>query len=334
MTAVNVGIIGLGSWGECHAEAYRSLPQVRIAAVCDTREERLAEIGGRFGIEPDSRYTRYEEMLQRSDLDLVSVATFEKDHLAPTLMALATGNHVLVEKPVSTRLNEAKEMYDAAVRQGKYLMPGHLLRFDPRYMDIYRSIRRGGIGKPVSMYFKRSRQRSLFETYCRTHTVYELTVHDLDLALWYADSPVKSVQAYGRHVSGSAAPEVLWANLEFENGVLAVLHSNWMTPDEAGIAIHDSVEVIGDAGIAHFETANGGLQVWNRSGRLNPDFHIHHLADGILFGALRAQLQYVCSCILDGTAPVITSFPDAVRVIEAADAIVRSCETGKRIELG
>lgn len=334
MTTVNVGIIGLGGWGECHVEAYNSLPNVRIAAVCDTRAERLAEIGDRFGIETRSRYTHYEEMLERSDLDLVSVVTFEKDHLTPTLAALAGGKHVLVEKPITTRLKEAKEMYDAAVRHDRHLLPGHLLRFDPRYMDIHRSIRSGSLGKPVSMYFKRSRQRSLFDTYCRTHTVYELTVHDIDLAIWFADSPVKSVQSYGRHVSGSTAPEVLWVNLEFENGILAVLHSNWMTPDKAGIAINDVVEVIGDTGIAHFETASGGLQVWNNSGRFNPDFHIHHTADGFVYGALREQLQYICNCIVQGTEPRLISFTDAIRVIEAADAIVLSCETGQRIELG
>ncbi|MFX9574559.1 Gfo/Idh/MocA family oxidoreductase, partial [Acinetobacter baumannii] len=92
MNKLRVGVIGLGSWGMCHLEAFRCLPQVEIVAVCDNRPERQELAEQRF---PQAAvYASYEELLSRDDLDLVSVVTYEKEHLAPTLAALASGKHV------------------------------------------------------------------------------------------------------------------------------------------------------------------------------------------------------------------------------------------------
>src|SRR5690606_5402757 len=125
----------------------------------------------------------------------------ENEHFGPVIGALTSGKHVLVEKPVSTKLEEAAEMAKVAAEHGKFIFPGHLLRFEPRYADIYNAIRSGRIGEPQSMYLKRGRTKGMFRTYKRTHTVFELTVHDLDVAIWYAGSRVKSVKAYGKAVN-------------------------------------------------------------------------------------------------------------------------------------
>jgi UDP-N-acetylglucosamine 3-dehydrogenase len=332
MNKLRVGVIGLGSWGMCHLEAFRCLPQVEIVAVCDNRPERRELAEQRF---PQAAiYASYEELLSRDDLDLVSVVTYEKEHLAPTLAALASGKHVIVEKPVSTLPEEARRMFDAARVAGRLVLPGHLLRFDPRYAEIKRRITDGGVGKPVSMFFKRSREHSLFETYKRTHTVYELSVHDLDLAIWYAGSRVVSVRAQGCYIEGVEAPEVLWSTLVFENGAIAVLHSNWMTPDAAGIAIVDQVEVIGTEGVAHFETSGSGLQVWNDGGRRTTEFAIHHEFNGKVYGALRDQLGYIADGLLAGGQGLdYLSFDDAIHGSEVAAAIVEACATGREVSV-
>lgn len=331
MKTVKVGIIGLGSWGECHLEAFRSLPQAEVAAICDTRQDRLDELGDKYGVL--HRYTQYEELLARPDIDLVSIVTYEKHHLEPALFALRSGKHVFVEKPVSTSLLEAEEMARTAAEYNRHIIPGHLLRFDPKYAAIHQSIQTGEIGNPISMHLKRSRQKSLYATYRRTHTVYELMVHDLDLAIWYAGSRVKTVRAYGRGESPAEAPEVLWACLEFANGCLAMLHSNWMTPDEAGIAIADSAEVIGDKGTAHFETSLSGLQIWNAAGRQSPDTAIHAKLLNQTVGSLREQFMYICHCLAAGESPDYVSFEDAIHGVAVADAIVKSCRTGQEVQL-
>ena len=330
---LKVGIIGLGSWGESHLQAYRTLPNVEVAAVSDIRTERLDEIAGKYGIA--KAYPDYEQLLQE-DLDLVSIVTFEREHLQPVLAALSAGKHVVVEKPVTTDPEEAGQMLEAARKSGRHLLPGHLLRFDTRYAEIYESLKPGGrVGRPVSLYSKRSRAKGPFATYQRTHTVYELTVHDIDLAIWYASSRVAGVRAYGRFAMKGQVPDILWACLEFENGMIAVLESNWMTPDRAGIGLNDAIEVIGERGIAPFETSHSGVQYMSdRDGRYTPDLDVHYTIEGFKAGGcLQEELAYVCRTIADGGTPDRLSFADAVHGIEVAAAIERSAAEGREIKL-
>ncbi|MEF3303464.1 Gfo/Idh/MocA family protein [Paenibacillus sp. GYB003] len=324
---VKVAIIGLGSWGSCHLEAFHSMPQAEVVAVCDRDEEKAKRLAEKYGVR--HAYGRGEELLERSDIDLVSIATFEHEHFGPAAMALRSGKHVLVEKPVSTKLEEAAGMAKLAEENGTFIFAGHLLRFEPRYADIYQAIRSGRIGAPQSMYLKRGRTKGMFRTYKRTHTVFELTVHDLDIAIWYAGSRVKSVKAYGKAVHDDVVPDILWSCLEFENGTIAFLHSNWMTPDEAGIVMNDAAEIIGTSGTAQFANGGSNLQLWDERGRTSPDYFIHHALNGSTFGALREQLTYICSCVARGTKPEYTSFDDAVHGIAVAEAIIRSCESGR-----
>jgi predicted dehydrogenase len=331
MERLKVGIVGLGSWGLSHLEAYRDLPFVEVVAVSDIRPERRQLAQERYGI--PHAFEDAESMMKMPDIGLVSVVTFEQQHLEPVLLALSAGKNVLVEKPVATRLEETRAMQEAARKYGKFVVPGHLLRFEPKYAEIRRMIAEGELGPVASIYMKRSRESSLFRTYRRTHTVHELMIHDLDQAIWYAGSRVKRVYATGRFPKNTESPDVLWAQLTFENGIIAVLHANWMTPDEAGIAINDCTEVIGEKGIAHFDTHAAGVQLWGTGGRRTSDLSVHHNLGNRVIGALKEELSYVSLCALTGTTPDVLSFDDAVHGLEVAEAIVISAKEGRVVDL-
>ncbi len=331
MSKVKVAIIGLGSWGECHLEAFRSLPQVEVVAICDVREELVRQLGEAYSI-PDV-YTNADELLNRDDVDLVSVVTYENSHYDSTVKALQSGKHVLVEKPVATNVRESIAMWQTAKEHGRLLVPGHVLRFDPQYAEARHMLQSGRLGKPVSIYLRRARPRALFETYQRTHTVFELTVNDLDIAIWYAGSEVKSVKAYGRSVMGADVPDLVWACLEFANGALAVIENHWLTPNEANIMMADSVEVVAEQGIIGFEVQHAGLQTWSGQGRDTSALHIHLNRNGRVSGALKEELGYLCDCILSGEDPVQTSIGDAILGIKVAEAIIESIRTGREIKL-
>jgi UDP-N-acetylglucosamine 3-dehydrogenase len=328
---VRVGILGLGEWGASHLEAYRSLPNVEVVMLCDPREERLRELADRHRVA--GRSTNEADLWERGDVDLVSVVNYEKDHLNPVMKALGSGKHAIVEKPISTRANEARGMMEAAAESGKYLVPGHVLRFEPRHAQLRGLLGSGGVGDPVSIYSKRARPRRLFDTFKRVHTVFGSMIHDIDLAIWYTGSRVASVRAFERSVSGADSPEVLWACLEFESGALAVLHSNWMTPDEAGVDVADSVEVIGTDGSASLETVGAAPELWTGTGRRAYELGHHANVDGLVVGALRGLLGYVCGCISDGESPSRVPLEDAVHGVEVAEAVKRSAKTGGEIGL-
>lgn len=325
--SVKVGIIGLGDWGECHLQAFQTVPGVEVVAICDRNEERVRLMAERYGVA--HAYTNDQEIYSRDDIDLVSVVTYEKSHLQPVLDSLRSGKHVLVEKPVSVVAEEVSQMARAAQEAGKMIFPGHVLRFDARYAGMKQAISSGEIGRPLSLYMKRSRKRSMFEIYKRTHTVYMSTVHDIDIALWYAGGRVNRVQAWGRTPSGADVPDLLWAMLHFDHGGVAVLESDWLTPDHAGIDNNDFAEVIGESGILRLDVASPGYHLLqDRTGRQPADFYIHYSLAGQYGGALTAQMDYVCRCVREGTERGYTSFADAVHGIEIAQAIERAIKSG------
>jgi predicted dehydrogenase len=248
------------------------------------------------------------------------------------LRALESGKHVLVEKPAATSAADARQMADAAQRTGRFLMPGHILRFDPRYTAVRRAIEADEIGPVASIYSKRARPRWQFAIYNRAHLAFVTTIHDIDLALWYSRSRVRSVRAYERHVTGAAAPDLLWACLEFENDAIAILHSSWLVPDEVKSGVTDSLEVIGAGGLLRVDPGSG-FEQWSSQGRESPDFSIHHHVAGATVGALHNELGYLCNCILSGQPPVHVPFADAVHGLQVAEAIVQSARMGEVVSV-
>src|SRR5947209_9097282 len=131
MRAVGYGVIGLGFFGEKHAEVVASLPQAELRAVCTRSEERLKEIQRRLGV--PRAYRDYHELLADPGVEAVSVVTHVDDHVAPALAALRAGKHVLLEKPMARTAAECDRILRAAEKAGTTLMVGHICRFNPRY---------------------------------------------------------------------------------------------------------------------------------------------------------------------------------------------------------
>lgn len=331
MDKVRVAVIGLGNWGECHVQAYASLPQAELVAVCDSNAERLRAVAGLYDIV--SPYTDCAELWQRDDIDIVDVVTAEDAHLDPVLSALNSGKHVLVEKPAAPRAEEARAMQQTAQENNRFLMPGHILRFEPRYAQVHQAIQQSSIGRVASIYSKRWRDTAHIERWRGSHIAYVSMIHDIDLALWYSGSRVRSVRAHQRDVSGSGSPDLLWAKLQFEDGTLAVLHSTWLVPPATHVPMGDVLEVVGSAGSLIIDVAHNGYELWDNNGRHNSDFFIHQTLASKVRGALRDELGYFCDCVRNGQAPDYIPFADAVHGLEVANAITQSATTEQDVRL-
>ena len=117
---LRVGVIGLGM-GRHHIAGYQTHPAAQVVAVADLDEDRLQEIGDKYGV--TRRYRSGEQLLEEEgDLDVVSVATPNKFHKELTVAALEAGCHVLCEKPMAMNASEARDMLSAARNAGKRLM--------------------------------------------------------------------------------------------------------------------------------------------------------------------------------------------------------------------
>ena len=120
--ALKVGVVGLRGIGNQHADVHMANSLSNLVAVCDVVKERVDETAGKHGVRA---YTSLQEMLRNEDLDIVDVCTggFENGswHYEPAMEAMEAGKHVLVEKPLSSDVREAREMVAMAARKRLYL---------------------------------------------------------------------------------------------------------------------------------------------------------------------------------------------------------------------
>lgn len=138
-------IIGCGRIAARHAEHIQSLG--RLVAVCDIVRERADEFGRLYQA---SVYTNLEELLQKEEVDVVTICTPNGLHAAHSIQALEAGNHVLCEKPMSIIVEEGRRMIDAAKSADKKLFVVKQNRFNPPVLEARKLLQSGRLGKIVS----------------------------------------------------------------------------------------------------------------------------------------------------------------------------------------
>ncbi len=143
---LRIGLIGTGGIAHSHMRAYLNRTDIEIVAGADIVPGKAEAFFKEFGVEGVRCYESHEEMLDKEQLDGVSVCTYNRQHAAPTIYALKKGVNVLLEKPFSVTLDEAVEMCRAEKESGKILTVGFQPRFDKNMQQIKRIVESGELG--------------------------------------------------------------------------------------------------------------------------------------------------------------------------------------------
>jgi predicted dehydrogenase len=166
---VRIGIVGIGFMGMIHYLAARRLEErgvARVTAICSRDPKKragdwrglrgnLGPPGEQMDLSKVKAYDRLEALVADRDIDLVDICTPTAQHPAGTLAALQAGKHVLVEKPIALRTEDADAMVAAARNAGKLLMVGHVLPFFPEFSYVWRVINEKSFGRMLGGHFKR-----------------------------------------------------------------------------------------------------------------------------------------------------------------------------------
>jgi predicted dehydrogenase len=147
---LRVGIIGVGWGAMVQVPAFRAAGGYEVAALCARRPERVAEAGGRLGV--DDVTTDWQRFVQRPDLDVISVCTPTALHREQVLAAVAAGKHVLCEKPVALTADQAAEMAEAADAAGVATAVCFENRWGAEKLPAWQQVNGGLLGEP---YFAR-----------------------------------------------------------------------------------------------------------------------------------------------------------------------------------
>lgn len=331
MKRLRVGIIGLGAFGESHIRAYWALPHVKIAAVASRSPDRASEIAARYGI--PAWYGSHDELIADETIDAVSVTTAEHEHREPVVKALGAGKHVLVEKPLASTLEDARAILDAACGASGILMPGHILRFDPKYAAAREAAASGQLGRVVSIAARRNRPQSLITTYSRVHPALVTAIHDIDIMLWIAGKDVRRVHAIDRIAARDDGAHGLWGLLEFADGTVGTVETSWLLPDAAGIATDDAFQITGLAGTVKVQLDTPPLRILREGGSHAPDVSYEPVLHGVVGGALRDELAHFASCALAGTPSTVIMPDDAYAALAVVLALIDSATSGAPVSV-
>jgi predicted dehydrogenase len=266
---IRVGIIGAGDIARNHVLAYQQLPDVEIVGVADIVPGRAAAFAKQFNI-PLS-FTSYHDLLNMPEIEAVDVCTYNQAHRQPTVDALTSGKHVLVEKPLAAKLDDAIAMISASEKTGKILHTAFWTRWQPNMQVARKIVQSGELG---DVYYVQmvggGRRRIPGGSFLRRETagagpIVDIGCYDLDAFMFLMDSPCPvSVSAMISYNLGKTLPNVLgdWehspAEMEVEDFATAFVRF------DNGLALHFVTYWAAHAatlGPSMFLGTRGGLQL-------------------------------------------------------------------------
>ena len=208
MTPLRCAVVGVGYLGKFHAQKYARMPGCELVAVVDSREDVARAVAEPLGCRA---LTDYRPLLEQ--VDAVSIVVPTQAHHAVCREFLQAGVHVLVEKPMTTTLEQADELITLADRKGAVLAVGHLERFNPAALAL----------EPVlsdPRFIDSSRLAPFKPRATDVSVLLDLMIHDVDLILSLVDSEVDSVDCSGARVLTNDI-DIANARIRFANGCVA-----------------------------------------------------------------------------------------------------------------
>jgi predicted dehydrogenase len=312
MRKVRTAVIGVGYLGRFHAQKYAALPQSELVAVVDASAEQRAKVAAETGCRA---VADYRDIL--GEVEAVSIATPTPLHYPIARECLERGVHVLVEKPITTTLEEARALVETAARTGRILQVGHLERFNAAILALA-----GTLGTP--RFVESHRLAPFRERGTDVNVVLDLMIHDIDLIQSLVGSPITSIDAVGRSVF-SAGLDIANARIRYANGCVANT-----TASRVSMKMERKLRIFQDDAYISIDLQQKVLTIVRKppagadapKGQVVIEERTYEQGD-----ALKFEVEAYLKSIVDGTAPAVTG-ADGLRALETATQITQMVHEG------
>lgn len=332
---LKAGLIGIGGMGRGHLDNYIRFTKeneiIQLVAVCDVNPEKFGNAKVDFNLDGVGAgdydfsgfhcYTDMDEMIEKEELDLVSIALPTYLHCEATVKCLKKGINVFCEKPMALNVEQCQLMIDTAKETGKHLMIGQCLRFWGEYTVLKEYVDNGKLGKPVSAYFFRGGSTPMwsFENWlqkreCGGGALHDQHVHDVDMISYLFGMP-KAVSTVGKIVMAGSGYDTVSTNYIYEDGFACNAQDDWMINGEFGFEMSFRVNFEGGAIIMDSK----GLRVLpNGEKAIRPDYD-HE-------SAYYNEIKYYANCIINGTENTINPPEASLNTIKIVEAETESAD--------
>lgn len=340
---IQVGVIGCGKISQVrHLPEYDDNKDVNIVAVYDLNQDRAEEVAKKYGAKV---YGSYQELIEDSNIDAVSICTANATHCEITIAALEAGKHVLCEKPMAVTLKECEAMVKTAKKEKRYLMIGHNQRLAKAHMAAKKLLDQGEIGKVIT--FRTTFGHGGPETWAIDNNniwffnkstaqfgaISDLGIHKTDLIQFLLDQEVEEVNAFigsldkkdssGKKITVDDNAICIY---KMSGGVIGTMTASWTYYGEED----NSTILYGTEGIMYiYDDPKYSIVIKKKDGT-----RINYELDKIQTNEQQTKSGIIdlwVDCLVNKREPAISG-EKALSAMKAIFAAFESSETGKSVK--
>ena len=304
---VNVAVVGAGAFGRNHLRVYRELETagypVGLSAIVEADREAGSKAAAEYGVPV---FDSVEACVAGCAagavrIEAASVCVPTSTHFAVASALMNSGVDVLLEKPIATSLREADDLIALAASSGRVLQVGHLERFNPAVLAI-----QPFVNKP--MFFEAHRLSIFTPRSLDVDVVLDLMIHDLDIVLSIAASPLKEVRAVGLPILSSKV-DIANVRIEFESGCVANFTASRVSTERVR-----KLRFFQPRQYVSIDYARKDVLVIDVSGKVDPALFAPGVGSGLSFSKpevvpgepLRLEIESFLSCVRGRLTPRVT----------------------------
>ena len=219
MQTIRVGVVGVGHLGQHHARNYSEIEGCQLVGVADVDRKAATRVANSFRTQP---IFDYRELIGK--VDAVSIVVPTSLHHAVASEFLKNGVNVMVEKPITTTVEQARDLIELAAAHNLILQVGHIERFNAAVVKLQDILTNPG--------FIESHRLGPYDPRVRdVGVVLDLMIHDIDIVLQLVNSPIVSIDAVGVPIL-SPREDIANARIKFANGCTANLNVSRVSPNK------------------------------------------------------------------------------------------------------
>ncbi|NEU30308.1 Gfo/Idh/MocA family oxidoreductase [bacterium LRH843] len=228
---INFAIIGCGHIANKHAEAIEQAAHTKLLAVCDQAVHTMAPYVEKYGAIP---YSDFNELLKNKEIDVICICTPSGSHYSLTIKAAQAKKHVIVEKPIALKVEDAKEMIAICEQNNVKLAVVHPNRFRPVMMEIKKLLEEGRFGEisHANATVRWNRNQAYYDQAQWRGTkdqdggvLMNQAIHSLDLLLWLIGDIEEVMSMSATRLRDIEAEDVSTGIVTFENGALGIVEA-------------------------------------------------------------------------------------------------------------
>ena len=312
MEPIRVGVIGVGHLGRIHARIYKELMGVKLVGVVDSFQASAEEIGRMYNV---PFYTDIERFLEEQHPEAISVVVPTVHHFDVASRLAERGIHLLVEKPVTSAVEQASALLDIARERNIVLQVGHVERFNSAIRYLSEQI----VQPPL---FIQSRRQGPFSPRIGdVGVVLDLMIHDIDIILSLVKSEVVSINAMGRKIRTSHE-DLAVAQIAFACGTVADIQVSRVAERRVRqMDVMDSDKYYS----VNFETQDGTI---HHAPHTSPSGGTFEMIEHPLLPKtepLKEELNHFAACVRNRTQPLV-GISDGKRALQVAVDVLKQIE--------